>query len=98
LNTYGYVDANPVIGYDPKGLFDEGKGGGSGGGGTKCRLVGSLVLGVYQVVGGPMAVMLCMYNCATSCPPQEGDILMKIVMRWNPPFFCEPTYRRRLGE
>ena len=44
------------------------------------------------------AVLLCIYDCNTSCPGSQDNILLKTQYVFNPPYKCPAIYRRRLGE
>lgn len=102
LNPYAYVVNNPVSRIDPTGA-DEGEGsdGGGSGGGVACKLVGQIMIAYIgrPWLPEPFALLLCIYDCNTSCPGSSDNILFRKQLSFNgPPWKCALIYRRRLGE
>ena len=85
--------------YPPYYSLDEGGGGGSGGGGGDCPLIYQGIIRIAPFIGEiEFATMLCIYDCNTSCPSSLGNIKIRTITRFNPPYVCEKTLPRRLGD
>jgi hypothetical protein len=97
LSTYSYSANNALTWVDPTGQLIPPRGGDNDGG-IECQLVGEFVMALRWKSWLPAPIAMCIYDCNTSCPGSQDNILMKITPIFNPPYKCQPTYRRRLGE
>ena len=91
INTFSYVAGNPVSNSDMLGLLRDGSGGGGGGGNSsdRCRLKQQIgPLGIRFFVGNRIMTFLCIYDCGTSCPPKDGDIVAVFQEIWTIPHRC----------
>jgi hypothetical protein len=102
-SSYGYASQDPLWRKDAFGLWDEDDkpgGGGPSSPGYQCPLVGQIL--VYQwwphFMPSPSRLLMCIYDCNTSCPGTSDRIKIRFQMVVNPPYKCPPFYPMRLGD